>query len=142
MPYKNYDLEKQYKRDQYLANRKKVFDHYGYRCQCCGEATPEFLCIDHILGGGERHRKIIGSGNLYKWLIQNKYPEGYQVLCHNCNMAKGSYGVCPHKIELYNSIHGEGAFTDKIRMGYISWRLRLLTSKEDGFSQLQPELFD
>jgi hypothetical protein len=26
------------------------------------------------------------------------YPKDrYQLLCHNCNMAKGFYGLCPHQ---------------------------------------------
>lgn len=80
--------------------RKTVLDHYGGKCTCCGETEPHFLCIDHINGGGSQHRKIIGGGkSTYKWLIANNYPEGFQVLCHNCNMAKGFYGICPHKLE-------------------------------------------
>ena len=28
------------------------------------------------------------------------YPkDGYQLLCHNCNCAKGWYGACPHTEE-------------------------------------------
>jgi hypothetical protein len=38
-----------------------------------------------------------GSKYIYSWLIQNNFPGGYQVLCHNCNMAKAFYKVCPHK---------------------------------------------
>jgi hypothetical protein len=26
----------------------------------------------------------------------NEFPDGFQVLCHNCNLAKGYYGECPH----------------------------------------------
>jgi hypothetical protein len=25
------------------------------------------------------------------------YPPGFRVLCHNCNMAIGLFGVCPHE---------------------------------------------
>jgi len=65
-------------------------------CTCCGEKMLQFLSIDHIEGGGRRHREEIG--NMYRWLISNSFPEGYQVLCHNCNLAKGFYGQCPHKL--------------------------------------------
>lgn len=34
------------------------------------------------------------------WLKTNGYPDGFQTLCHNCNMAKGFYGICPHKEKL------------------------------------------
>ncbi len=32
--------------------RAKVLSHYGGKCSCCGESTPEFLAIDHTEGGG------------------------------------------------------------------------------------------
>lgn len=64
-------------------------------CKCCGESIYEFLCIDHVYGGGVQHRKQVGT-NFYRWLANNQFPNGFQVLCHNCNMAKGFYGKCPH----------------------------------------------
>lgn len=67
-------------------------------CKCCGVNNLVFLTIDHINGGGNQHRKSIPGRNLTQWLRQNKYPEGYQVLCFNCNFAK-SRGVCPHAEE-------------------------------------------
>jgi hypothetical protein len=33
---------------------------------------------------------------LYLWLKRNNYPTGFRVLCHNCNLAIGFYGYCPH----------------------------------------------
>lgn len=74
-------------------------------CACCGETRIQFLAIDHINGGGTKHRKSIGvsSGHkFYLWLRNNDYPPGFRVLCHNCNQAIGSYGVCPHSIEENN----------------------------------------
>ena len=69
-------------------------------CVCCGELEIKFLGIDHINGGGTKHRKATGSKYMMHWLKVNGYPEGFQTLCHNCNMAKGFYGICPHKEEL------------------------------------------
>lgn len=80
--------------------RKKIIEHYGGECQCCGEKTDEFLCIDHINGNGNKHRKNIGIGSgssFYNYLVKNSLPNGYRVLCHNCNMAYGHYGYCPHQ---------------------------------------------
>ena len=58
-------------------------------CVWCGEDRLPCLSIDHIEGGGTQHRKKIGGGsNLYRWLINEKYPEGYQTLCMNCQMIK------------------------------------------------------
>ena len=49
------------------------------------------LTIDHINGGGLRHLKSlhIGSGShFYGWLRANRFPDGYQVLCFNCQWIK------------------------------------------------------
>lgn len=70
---------------------------YGGCCACCGEDMPEFLTIDHLAGGGTKHRLSIGN-NLIKWLKKKGWPrEGFQLLCYNCNCSKGSYGECPHE---------------------------------------------
>lgn len=81
------------------AKREHILQHYGGQCCCCGEARYEFLAIDHLEGGGNQHRKQIGN-KIYRWLRRNNLPEGFQVLCHNCNMAKGFYGQCPHVTEV------------------------------------------
>lgn len=81
-----------------LERRKDAINAYGGKCSCCGEPTIEFLAIDHINGGGNKHIKSIGGpSNLTYWLRKNNYPAGFQVLCHNCNMAKSIYGKCPHQ---------------------------------------------
>ena len=80
--------------------RAEVLAHYGTNgvpmCQCCGERTLEFLGIDHIEGGGCKHKKEIHA-HLYKWLKDHGFPEGFRDLCHNCNQSLGAYGYCPHK---------------------------------------------
>ena len=77
--------------------RLEAIKNYGGKCACCGESEMNFLCIDHIGGGGNKHRKEITTKSIGEWLYVNKYPKGFQVLCHNCNMAEGIYGICPHK---------------------------------------------
>lgn len=81
------------------AGRRRVLDHYGSRCACCGEREILFLSIDHIDGGGNAHRKVIHNlGRIHRWLEKNNYPEGFQVLCHNCNQGRHlNGGVCPHE---------------------------------------------
>ena len=83
--------------------RLEVLTAYGGnppRCACCGEGHIEFLGIDHIYGGGHKHRRQIGMGqNLYRWLKANNYPDGYRALCHNCNLSLGFYGYCPHQLD-------------------------------------------
>jgi hypothetical protein len=79
--------------------RRAVIMHYGGKCACCGESTFEFLEIDHVNNDGAAHRKEIGKSNTYKWLINNKYPSGFRVLCSNCNHARGRYSYCPHELK-------------------------------------------
>lgn len=82
-----------------IKRRWRVLSHYGGRCACCGEDKYEFLAIDHINGGGTQHRAKEKISNLDRWLINNNFPEGFRILCHNCNMAIGLYGYCPHTSE-------------------------------------------
>jgi hypothetical protein len=97
--YKN-PLTKENQKRTRLKLKIEVFSHYGTICQCCGESQIDFLCIDHINGGGRQERnrnKLSGGNGFYKWLRNNGYPSGYQVLCYNCNCAKRDGGVCPHR---------------------------------------------
>ena len=58
-------------------------------CEWCKEKFYDMLTIDHINNDGNKRRKIEGRGSaLYKWLIRNSFPEGFQVLCFNCNWIK------------------------------------------------------
>ena len=86
---------------KYRLNIKvEVIAHYGGKCACCGEAELSVLCIDHINGGGNKHRKEIGVGSGYRfhrWLRDQGYPEGFQVLCANCNLSKHLLGACHHQ---------------------------------------------
>lgn len=92
-------------RQRHQVIRRQVLSHYSngtMTCACCGEGSIEFLAIDHINGGGNQHRREIGGHRAFQilaWLVKNKYPEGFRVLCHNCNLAKGFYGYCPHEKE-------------------------------------------
>lgn len=76
--------------------------HYSFgknACACCGITGLVFLTIDHIKGDGAKHRREEthkGGIMFYIWLRKNKYPEGFQVLCHNCNQAKRQLPRCPH----------------------------------------------
>ena len=78
----------------------EVLNAYGGKCTCCSENLVMLLTIDHINGEGTKHRNSItrNSIGLYRWLRRNNYPEGFQVLCFNCNRGKHfNNGVCPHK---------------------------------------------
>jgi len=90
-----------------LERKLKVFKYYSKKdsnsntpcCNCCKEKfTHEFLSIDHIDGRKSMdHKRNFGGKDLYNWVIKNKFPDTVQVLCHNCNLAKGIYGKCPHQ---------------------------------------------
>lgn len=70
-----------------------------YSCNCCGENMYGFLTIDHINNDGALHRKVEKRyTNVYHWLRNNLYPDGFQVLCYNCNCAKQFNRGCPHQI--------------------------------------------
>lgn len=82
--------------------KSKVYIHYGNRCVCCGETTPEFLTIDHMNNDGGRFRRTRGGGRgsgrqLYMWIVRNGFPNDLQLLCFNCNCVKLRTGLCPHR---------------------------------------------
>lgn len=78
--------------------REEVLAAYGHKCDCCGENRSEFLAVDHVNGGGNEHRRQIGTGGGKLWRVVRKegFPDKYRILCHNCNMSLGFYGYCPH----------------------------------------------
>lgn len=89
--------------------KDQVFGAYGgYLCTCCGETEPSMLTIDHINGDGAAHRKRVSrtkhygsmtSVTVYHLLRDQGFPDGYQVLCYNCNISKHRNGnVCGHQI--------------------------------------------
>lgn len=72
--------------------------HYSggdIKCACCLETEIMFMALDHIDGGGLAHRVKIfgrvsaGGTSMHAWIVKNDFPVGFQVLCHNCNLAKG-----------------------------------------------------
>jgi hypothetical protein len=101
---KNMDRQKKLHKIWVRNLKVEVLSHYSNGspyCECCKEKHIEFLSIDHINGGGRKHLREIGleSGGwrFYQWLKKNSYPQGFRVLCYNCNQALGHLGYCPHK---------------------------------------------
>ena len=77
---------------RYLQIRNTVIAKYSDNtCKICGENDLEVLTIDHIHDNGANHRKIMKNKNIYEWLKSENYPDGYQVLCFNCNCTKNVY---------------------------------------------------
>ena len=102
-----------------LEEKLEVLTHYSKVisnstipcCRCCGENSHiEFLAIDHIAGKKEMdsepelvklgYSSLKRTVGLHKWIIENNFPKGFQILCHNCNYAKGirrNNNKCPHQ---------------------------------------------
>ena len=107
--HQNGDRYRQESKDRHYKDKLAAFEVYGGAvCRCCGETELEFLSIDHINGDGAVHRKEMSKNSnssphaycghhLHTWLRLNNYPSGFQVLCMNCNFAKGHFGECPHQ---------------------------------------------
>lgn len=97
---KNLEKEREKNRRNHRLQKRMCIDHFGGKCACCGESRIEFLGLDHVDGDGRRHRKVIGD-IIYRWLIKNNFKSTVRlrVLCHNCNMAIGFHGYCPHNRE-------------------------------------------
>jgi len=120
----NKDKYNQLKRESNHRLMNEIIDRYGGKCVCCGETRREYLSIDHVNGNGSKQRREIGksSQGLHYWLKQNNYPEGFQVLCFNCNMGKRNYSVCPHDKEVFEK---EFEANHKTASSKSRWKLRL-----------------
>lgn len=101
-----YHKQEKIKENKKLYRQKlkiEVMNAYGGKCNCCGESNLIFLTIDHVYGGGCAHKRKLNFGggtDFYMWLRRNDYPDGFQVLCFNCNCGRQiNGGVCPHKIK-------------------------------------------
>lgn len=100
------------------AARRRVVQHNlkletlnaygGLRCACskCPYAIAipaiQFATLDHINNDGAKHRKEVGVGShsgktFYRYLKQQGFPFGLQVMCFNCNSGRQlNAGICPH----------------------------------------------
>ncbi len=96
---KNREKVRAKQREYYDNARREALEAYGgkpAKCGQCGESYLECLQIDHIENDGNIHRKQIeeeygyklGGNQILMWLKKNNYPEGFQILCANCNIKK------------------------------------------------------
>jgi hypothetical protein len=95
-----------------------MLNEFGGKCMCCGEAHPYFLSLDHVKNDGAKQRQTREIRWAVKHGVEIEKPEGprynnqqiyrlarrmgwpkdeFQLLCMNCNFAKGHFGECPHK---------------------------------------------
>ncbi len=72
--------------------KQEVLSYYSdgkVVCARCGYSDIRALGLDHVNGGGAKHRRLGLAGNgFYVWLKKNNFPAGLQVLCMNCNWVK------------------------------------------------------
>ncbi len=73
-----------------------IYGNGKAECICCGEFRLSMLTLDHIAGGGNKHRKQHKYTFLSGWLKAHNYPSGFQTLCSNCNLSKHINGICEH----------------------------------------------
>lgn len=98
----NADKIREYKKQVAEDAKLEGISHYGGKCACCGETEVGFLTIEHIHGRDSSIKRFTGKK---EWLRLKRlgFPEGYTILCYNCNCAKGALGSCPHTWEGYDN---------------------------------------
>lgn len=76
-----------------MQDKQIILERYGKECAICGFDDIRALQLDHIEDNGSQERKELGgqkfSGvKFYRYLIKQDLPNGYQILCANCNNIK------------------------------------------------------
>lgn len=96
------------KHNEWATNSKnrlktEIMSHYcggDLKCKNCPVKDLDILTIDHVNGDGAEHRREIGIAGgggypMYQWLKKNGLPEGFQVLCYNCQYRKRAVELKP-----------------------------------------------
>jgi len=79
-------LRSEYNRGFAAGLRQAIIVALGGKCSHarCTVTNPVMLHIDHIHGGGTRHRRLVGSGGVYYKEILKRVRQGwYRLLCAN-----------------------------------------------------------
>ncbi len=94
--------------------RLRVLEHYGGICARCGETDVKFLALDHVNGGGNVHRIKIGrwGTSFYRWIQTQGFPEGYRIMCHNCNIKSATEAV----EKMPKSVNGKATYMRGYRL--------------------------
>lgn len=80
-------------RDAALRARKRLVCLVRYSqdpptCIACGYRDLRALSLDHLRGGGRADRGQLGGTRFYDRLKREGFPDGFQVLCMNCQFIK------------------------------------------------------
>lgn len=68
-----------YQKYYHKNRRDKIIAHYGGKCQSCHKDTNLVLTYKNY----DNPMNLTGSG-LYTWIINNNYPDEFEVLCQTC----------------------------------------------------------
>jgi hypothetical protein len=71
--------------------RQQIIAALGGKCQRCGFDDWRALQVDHVNGGGSRHRSTyVSMSRYYKDILASAQAQSgeYQLLCANCNQVK------------------------------------------------------
>ena len=98
--------------EQTVQFKLEVFTHYSKEisdsdvpiCACCRIDDIRFLTLDHI--DGRKHlpkrEQKLKTLPLWRHIKNTGFPKGYQILCYNCNIAKGTSLYYPHQLDKMN----------------------------------------
>lgn len=107
------EITNRIQRDYYRRAKLEAIAYYSrgtMSCACCGEGELVFLTIDHVNGDGAEHRRQTRDTNVGVVLKRAGWPDGYQVLCFNCNCGRErNGGICPHQQARLSLIQGGSA---------------------------------
>jgi len=119
---RNYTCKKCIARSYRSKMKLDMLEGLGNVCACCGEDNPVFLTLDHINNDGHTHRETLKDHQIIAEARRENWPKDkYQILCMNCNFAKGHYEECPHKLGqtkemIYAKLRSDCATTDRSRV--------------------------
>jgi len=77
-----------------LAQKTQILTHYGRdsRLQCnwpgCEITDIQMLVLDHVKDDGVELGHRERGFKLYRFILREKFPEGFQTLCSNHNLKK------------------------------------------------------
>jgi glucan-binding YG repeat protein len=76
-------------RNQHRIDALKHYSGGTMSCARCGFDDIRAISLDHVNGDGAAHRRQFkDSWAVFRWIKKNGYPEGFQVLCMNCQFIK------------------------------------------------------
>jgi len=97
--WKNREKRQLYATQRRESLKNELFSAYTNYCNCCRESERAFLTLEHKNRDGKVHRKAVGH-TLAQQIVDLKkrgWPDGYEILCFNCNRASWELGICPHR---------------------------------------------